>query len=114
MIDAASCAAANPMAVAGVGVRATCHGLVSLERRNVAPPGVHWDEIYATTTAALLRGLAGPAARCPAARPPRRHSDATRRSHMAGRRLHTANHRGADRIVRAAPDRTCRCTPTHE
>lgn len=61
VIDAGRLAAADPMAVAA-SVWATCHGLVSLERRNVAPPGVHWDEIYATTTAALLRGLAGPAA----------------------------------------------------
>ena len=59
-MDAGQLVRADPLATAA-SVWATCHGLVSLERKDVAPPGVQWDEVFAATTAALLRGLATPA-----------------------------------------------------
>lgn len=58
-----SIAAADPTQTAAA-VWATCHGLVSLELKQVAPPQVDWAAIYDTTTTALMAGLAGaPAAR---------------------------------------------------
>lgn len=43
---------------AAVSVWSTCHGLMSLELKDVAPPGIDWEGAYTRTLAALLAGLA--------------------------------------------------------
>lgn len=43
---------------AAVSVWATCHGLVSLEMKGVAPPDVDWATSYTRTLEALIAGLA--------------------------------------------------------
>ena len=48
---------ADPFAVA-VSVWATCHGLVSLELKDVAPQGIDWSDTYDRTLDALIDGLA--------------------------------------------------------
>jgi AcrR family transcriptional regulator len=47
----------EPLAVAA-SVWATCHGLVSLELRGIAPGGIDWSTTYGRTLDALIRGLA--------------------------------------------------------
>jgi AcrR family transcriptional regulator len=47
----------DPLQVA-VSVWSTCHGLMSLELKDVAPPGIDWEGAYTRTLAALLAGLA--------------------------------------------------------
>ncbi len=56
-MDAGLLTAADPVMTAA-SVWAACHGVVSLERRHVGPPGLDWDAVYRTTAAALLAGLA--------------------------------------------------------
>lgn len=41
-----------------ISVWSTCHGLMSLELKDVAPPGIDWEAAYTRTLAALLAGLA--------------------------------------------------------
>jgi hypothetical protein len=38
-------------------VWAACHGVVSLELKNVVPPGLDWGRVYETATTALMLGL---------------------------------------------------------
>jgi AcrR family transcriptional regulator len=56
-MDTGLLAPADPMTTAA-GVWAACHGVVSLERKAVGPPGLDWTEVYDRTCAALLAGLA--------------------------------------------------------
>lgn len=53
-------APADPLQTAAV-VWATCHGVVSLELREMGPPGIDWRAAYERALQALLAGLAGPA-----------------------------------------------------
>lgn len=53
-------ATTDPLQTAA-GVWATCHGIVSLERRNAGPPELDWGLVFSTTCNALLDGLAAPA-----------------------------------------------------
>jgi AcrR family transcriptional regulator len=46
----------DPMTTAAA-VWAACHGVMSLERRQVGPPGLDWEQVYDMTTAALIAGL---------------------------------------------------------
>jgi AcrR family transcriptional regulator len=41
-----------------ISVWSTCHGLMSLELKDVAPAGIDWEAAYTRTLAALLAGLA--------------------------------------------------------
>lgn len=43
---------------AAMSVWSACHGVVSLELKDIAPPGVDWDATYERTVAAVVRGLA--------------------------------------------------------
>jgi AcrR family transcriptional regulator len=47
---------ADPFHTAAV-VWAACHGVVSLELKNVVPPGLDWEQVYDTATTALMLGL---------------------------------------------------------
>ena len=44
--------------VTAASVWAACHGVVSLERGRLGPPGLDWAAVYDVTTAALMAGLA--------------------------------------------------------
>lgn len=46
----------DPM-VTAAGVWAACHGVVSLERKQVGPPLLDWDEVFILTMSALVIGL---------------------------------------------------------
>jgi AcrR family transcriptional regulator len=55
-MDAGLLTAADPVMTAA-SVWAACHGVVSLERRDVGPPGLDWAAVYRTTATALMAGL---------------------------------------------------------
>jgi AcrR family transcriptional regulator len=55
-MDAGVLALADPV-VTAASVWAACHGVVSLERRAVGPPGLDWEAVYRSTTMALMSGL---------------------------------------------------------
>ena len=57
-MDAGALPEADPTHTAAA-VWAACHGVVSLELKDVGPPMLDWAEVYATTTAALMLGLIG-------------------------------------------------------
>lgn len=63
-MDAGVLAPGDPLSTAA-SVWATCHGVVSLERRHLGPAVLDWEHVYHETGAALLRGLAVPAAEQP-------------------------------------------------
>jgi AcrR family transcriptional regulator len=50
----------DPMHIAA-SLWATCHGLVSLEMKQIKAQDVDWGDVFVATTAALVRGLATPA-----------------------------------------------------
>jgi AcrR family transcriptional regulator len=56
-MDAGRLIRADPV-VTAASVWAACHGVVSLERRDVGPTGLDWSTVYDVTTAALMAGLA--------------------------------------------------------
>jgi len=47
---------ADPLHTAAA-VWAGCHGVVSLERKDVGPPRLDWEVVYATATRAMMLGL---------------------------------------------------------
>jgi AcrR family transcriptional regulator len=59
-MDAGALAPADPLQTAAV-VWATCHGVVSLELREMGPPGIDWPAAYERALHALMAGLAVPA-----------------------------------------------------
>lgn len=59
-MDVGALATGDPMRTAAA-VWAACHGVVSLEMNDVGPPTLDWEKVYATTTNALMAGLAAPA-----------------------------------------------------
>ena len=63
-MDGGVLAPSDPLGTAA-SVWATCHGVVSLERRHLGPAVLDWEHVYRKTVAALLRGLAVPAAEQP-------------------------------------------------
>lgn len=52
-------APADPLQTAAV-VWATCHGVMSLELREMGPPGIDWPAAYRRALHALIAGLAAP------------------------------------------------------
>ena len=65
----ARCPTADPMHTAAA-VWAACHGVVSLEMKDVGPPSLDWAEVYATTTDCADRSASIACGAPPAGTPP--------------------------------------------
>ncbi len=48
---------ADPLRTAAV-VWATCHGVVSLELKQVGPSAIDWPAVYDAATSMIIKGLA--------------------------------------------------------
>ncbi len=74
-MESGAIAPGDPLTTAGV-VWATCHGVVSLERKQVGPAALDWEAVFTATAEVLLDGLAehghGPSNAAARARPARR------------------------------------------